>query len=438
MQIEIPYANRTFTVAVDEAQVHLVVARSANPRASASWEDVVAEAIARPIDVPPIRERDLRGQRVVVITDDWGRPTPAYRVIPLILGALAETGVADEDITFITASGMHDPMSRADLARKLGADVVAKYRCISHDGGDWGTLCYLGLSSIGTPIWINRAVTEADYRIGLGRVHLHGCYGYEGGYKLILPGVSGFDTILRDHAFNFSADAIPGCHENPSRAEADNVGRTVGLDFLINVVVNARGEPFKAFAGAVEPVHQRAIAYGDREVWGAEVGHLADITVASHGTDEPPSPGYDRETLRRACTVTKPGGVIIVLSDRPVASLPEWRVGEWADDAALDVLSREEFGPCLRPLAFSELMRLHERRDWPLPPREIQWRVKALRGEFYRRRWLMAAERRRIVFTDDPQAALDQAVRGHADKPAVLVLPEGRSTLPKVRLHETD
>jgi hypothetical protein len=397
---------------------------------------VVAGALARPIDAPPISAQDLRGKKVAILTDDWGRPTPAHRVVPLILRELAATGVADEDITFVTASGMHDPMSRADLQRKLGADVVARYNCVAHDGGDWDQLAYLGLSSLGTPVWINRYVAEADYRIGLGRVYLHVAYGYEGGYKLILPGVSGFDTILRDHGLNFSSTSIPGVHENPSRAEADNVGRMVGLDFLINVVVNGQGAPFCAYAGAVEPVHQRAIAYGDREIWGAEVGRLADITLASHGADEPPPSGYDRETVRRACAVTRPGGTVIVLSGGPVGLLPNWRAGEKADDAELDRLPREKFGLRLRPLAFSELVRLHERRDWPLPLREIQWRVKALRGEFYGRRWLMAMEDCNVVFTGDPQDALDRALAGrHSDGLCVTVLPEGRTTLPKVHLY---
>jgi hypothetical protein len=434
MRFDIPYGSQSYAVTIDESRADVVIAQSKNPAAIAPWEDVVAEALAQPIDVPHISAQDLRGNKVVILTDDWGRPTPAYRVVPLILRELAATGVADEDITFVTASGMHDPMSRADLERKLGTDTVSRYRCISHDGGDWKMLAYVGLSSMGTPIWINRYVAEADYRIGLGRVYLHTAYGYEGGYKLILPGVSGFDTILRDHGLNFSPTSISGIHENPSRAEADNVGRMVGLDFLINVVVNGAGEPFRAFVGAVEPVHRRAIAYGDREIWGAAVGRLADVTLASHGSGEPPASGFDPETVRRACAVTKPGGTVIVLCDRPVALLPDWRAGEQADDAELDRLSRDAFGPRLRPLAFSEVVRLHERRDWPLPLREIQWRVKALRGEFYGRRWLMAAEGRQVVFAADPQAALDRALARSAT-PSITVLPEGRTTLPKIQLY---
>jgi nickel-dependent lactate racemase len=435
MRFTIPYGQQSHSIIVDESQADVVFAQSKNPVAARSWEAVVAEALAEPIGVPPISAQDLRDKKAVILTDDWDRPTPAYLVIPLLLKELAATGIADEGITFVTASGMHDPLGREGLERKLGAEVVARYRCLAHDGGDWENLAFLGHSSLGTPIWVNRYVADADYRIALGRVYLHGCYGYEGGYKMILPGVSGFDTILRDHGLNFSATSLPGIHENPSRAEADNVGRLVGLDFLINVVVNGRGEPFRAFAGAVAPVHRRAIAYGDREIWGAEVGEAADVTLVSHGADEPPPAGYLPETVRRACSVTRAGGTVIVVSSRSVPPLPDWRAGEQADDAALDRLPRAEFGPRLRPLAYSEVVRLHERRDWPLPLREIQWRVKALRGEFYRRRWLMAAETRQVVFTEDPQAALERALDGQGGRPRLLILPSGKATMPKPRLY---
>jgi nickel-dependent lactate racemase len=431
-----PFGARTFVIDVDESRMDLRIAHQPDPPPARSWAEVVEAAMAETLDAAPIAEQDLRGKQVAVITDDWGRPTPAHKVVPLILDALDPTGVREEDITFVTASGMHDPMDRDEMARKLGSDVVETFRCISHDAGDGEMLDFVGVSEMGTPVWVNRYVTGADYVIGLGRVYLHVTHGYEGGYKLVLPGVAGFDTILRDHSFNFSQRSVPGIHDNPSRAETDAVGRMVGIDYLINVVVNGDDEPLKAYAGAVERVHHRAIAYGDREVWGAPVGHLVDVTLVTHGSGAVPNAGFDPESVRRACEVTKPGGAVVVLAKRGSGDVQDWRAGRQADDAMLEGLGRDEFGSHLHDLAFSELMRLHERRDWPLSPREIQWRVKAIRGEFYRRRWLMSAERHRIIFTQDPQTALEAALARHGGRPRVLAIPQGRATLPKLYLHQ--
>jgi hypothetical protein len=361
--------------------------------------------------------------------------------VPLILRELRKAGASDEAITFVTASGMHDPMTHDELARKLGANTVSRYRCISHDGGDWNMLAYGGLTAMGTPVWVNRWVADADFVVGLGRVYPHPTHGFEGGYKLILPGVSGFDTILRDHSFNYSPCSIPGQPHNPSRAETDAVGRMIGIDFLINVVVNREAEPIRAFSGAVEPVFNAAVAYGNQAVWGATIGQPVDITVASPGSRTGADTNVDTELVRRACTATRPGGTVIVLATDPPDGLPDWRSGNAADDAELETMGRETFGRALRDLAFSELMRLHERRDWPISPREIQWRAKAIRGEYYRRRWLMSAENRRVVFTTNPQPLLDTLLADHRPpRMRVAILPEGRTTLPLVSsptCHET-
>ena len=50
-------------------------------------------------------------------------------------------------------------------------------------------------SELGTPIWVNRHVAEADFRVAIGRIAPHEAYGYEGGYKMIVPGVASFETI---------------------------------------------------------------------------------------------------------------------------------------------------------------------------------------------------------------------------------------------------
>ncbi|MBC8232196.1 DUF2088 domain-containing protein [bacterium] len=183
MEITMPFGDDRKIIKIDLPPGNIIIAQSKNPATTKTWAEVVGETIRNPIGAEAISEQHLRGKQVVIITDDWGRPTPASEVMPLILAELQPTGVEDDDITFVTASGMHDPMSEEDLGRKLAREIVAKYRCISHDGGDWDNLAFCGISPQGTPIWVNKYVAEADYKIALGRIYLHEAYGYEGGIK---------------------------------------------------------------------------------------------------------------------------------------------------------------------------------------------------------------------------------------------------------------
>lgn len=367
-----------------------------------------------------------------MITDDWGRPTPASEVIPLILEELHAAGAVDENITFVTASGMHTPMKKPDLEKKLGKDIVAKYKCISHDGGNPDMLSFVGISDVGTPIWINRNVAEADYKVALGRIYLHPCHGFEGGYKMIVPGVSSFETIMRDHSMNFSDTSVYGIHENPSRAETDSIGAQVGIDFLINVVVNQQAEPVKAFSGKVSLVHKTGISYGNKEVWGATTSWESDITVVSEINNQL-EPGIDTEVLRRATLLTKKGGIIILESATDGVFTTESCNGLIDNNIANggDVVA---FNEMIRKLSYSELLRLHEKRDWKQDERTIQVRVKSVRGEHYNRRGEVYAKGHQVLMTPDPAGKMKQVIAEmYNENVRVNMLLNPRLTVPSVK-----
>jgi len=410
----------------------VTVLRSRNPKGG-TWPEVVAAGLAKPLGQPQLRRQNLRGKRVVVITDDWGRPTPASEVIPLLLEELHAAGAEDKAITFVTASGMHVSMKPADLERKLGKETIQRFRCLSHDAGDRNMLVFAGISDLGTPVWINRYVAEADFRVALGRIALHETYGYEGGYKMIVPGISSYETILRDHSMNFSRHSVPGVHENPSRREADSIGAMVGINFLVNVVVNSRDEPVRAFAGKVEEVHPAGVRFGDQEVWGAFTPWESDVTVLTLGPGESARKEPAPEILRRAATVTREKGTIICESSVEQVYQPVIG-GSPVDEEAVNTTDAAALNAMLAKLSLSDLMWIHEKRDWKIDKRTIQHHVKAVRSAFYRVRALMTAQKCQMLLSPDPGKTLKSVAKNlPADKFRVNVIVGGRTTLPKIR-----
>ena len=118
-------------------------------------------------------------------------------------------------------------------------------------------LKFVGASNLRHAIWVNRYVAEADFRVAIGRIAPHEAYGYEGGYKMIVPGVASFETILRDHSMNFSRYLRSRRARKPEPARSRSIGASVGIDFVVNIVVNSKSEPVRAFAGKVETVHPK-------------------------------------------------------------------------------------------------------------------------------------------------------------------------------------
>ncbi len=411
----------------------VVIARPHDPPKTISWEDVAERALSQPLDGKKLDEMDLRGQKVAVMVDDWGRPTPASRIVPSVIRRLEKAGAADENITFITGSGMHDPMSETDLRRKLGDAVCDRFHCIAHDGGDPARLTFMGITEMGTPVWINSRVAQADFRIAVGRNYPHISYGYEGGYKMICPGVSSFETIVRDHSLNFSRYSIYGnVRKNPSRTEADAIGKVVGLQYAVNFVVGFDGEPVRAEAGAaISDVFGRCARFGEEHVWGTKLGRQFDVTLLAAG--EEADKGIEENPtyyVGLALDVTKESGTIIVLMDETIGTKRTFVEG-------LD----------LSELSLSDLLRLHEKRTWGCTHRQVQHYIKTIRGEFYERRIMQMHKQKLFIVSDrfsphklekynarhftSLRAAFEEAAGQYKD-PSVLVIPDGRRTFPIV------
>ncbi|HEX2325566.1 MAG TPA: lactate racemase domain-containing protein, partial [Chloroflexota bacterium] len=133
MKIDLALGEQRFAVDVRVPEGQLTVAQARYTPATQSWEQVIEQGLRHPIGAPPLRDHDLRGKKVAVIVDDWGRPTPAHRVLPAVLGEVHAAGARVEDVTVLTGTGVHLPMNREDLVRKVGAEVAERYRCVPHD-----------------------------------------------------------------------------------------------------------------------------------------------------------------------------------------------------------------------------------------------------------------------------------------------------------------
>lgn len=274
---------------------------------------LVREALAQPIGSPRLRHLAQRGQKVAIVTSDNTRPCPSARLLPPVLAELAAAGVPDEDITVIAALGLHRPMSEEELAAAVGPDVYRRLRVLNHDPHD---TVRLGVTARGTPVEFFRPVVEVDLRVCLGNLELHYFAGYSGGAKAILPGCASAATVTANHAMMVRPEAATGRLEgNPVRADIEEGVAMLGVDFILNVVIDGVHRIVGAVAGEVTAAHRAGCALvAERAV--VRVPALADIVVASAG-------GYPKDVnlyqaqkaLDNAPHALRPGGIIILLAE---------------------------------------------------------------------------------------------------------------------------
>jgi nickel-dependent lactate racemase len=192
------------------------------------------DALHKPIASKRISECVTRESKVTIIVDDWTRATPAHLFIPLILDELKEACVRDDDISFLYATGQH-PATREQVVAKIGKRVTDRYTVVMHDSEKPSENAFLGFTSVGTPVWVNKAIKNADYLISIGGVKPNDTPGWSGGCKIIMPGISGCETIKHTHIKQLAANRPDqyGAIENPIRVDIEEIGDMAGTSFLM-------------------------------------------------------------------------------------------------------------------------------------------------------------------------------------------------------------
>jgi nickel-dependent lactate racemase len=302
--------------------------------------ELVSRALDRPIGSPPLAELVHPGDRVALLVSDWhDRILGQEGVGALLLDRLNAAGVPDRNVTLVHAAGLHGHHGGRS---KVGAELLSRVCYVEHSPLDEEDLVFRGVTRVGTPVWVNHHVAEADFVIGVG-----GCgpslYGYQGGGGIILPGVSGADTIRRNHSMIMTTRTStlwgPG---NPMREDVLDAADLGGLRFKIDFAANA------VFAGYQREEWPTAVRYVQEKF--QVPTEPADVTVfAPGGTGAELMSMYMQ--IEHAFLTTRPGGIIIAcisasshepLSGRPLAETMEeflyctrWWVKETGDDNPL-------------------------------------------------------------------------------------------------------
>lgn len=160
------------------------------------------EAFRSPIDLPPLRELAKPGWKVTIAFDDPTVPcyAPVWETaIRLVLEELDHAGVKKRDIFLLCANALHRKFTRRELAKVIGKELVEEfgYRLLCHDAEDPENLSYLGITSSGYDVEINRLVTDSDLTVYLNTVSWRG---FNGGWKSICVGLSTYRSIRWHHS----------------------------------------------------------------------------------------------------------------------------------------------------------------------------------------------------------------------------------------------
>ena len=317
MRLKIPYGEAHLTAQIPEGlAVEFVL-----PKREPAADDPAATAKAALYNPLGDVKAPRKGQTVAIAINDKTRAVPHEHLLPPLLGGIKHAGINDDDVLFIIATGAHPPVRPEEFPSVLPRDILQSYRVICHDAHDDSSLTYLGETSRGTPVQINRDYLAANYRIVIGNIEPHQFQGFSGGVKSAAIGLAGVETINRNHAMMNDPMAKLGRYEaNPARQDVEEIGGMIGIDFAVNAVLNSEKRIIRAFAGDPFAIMQRGIPEV-RSICEVPVAAPFDLTIVSPGGHPKDINIYQSQKgMAHAAMVTKTGGMMILCAACPGGS----------------------------------------------------------------------------------------------------------------------
>ena len=316
---QVPWLNGEMSLNIPDENIEMVV----RPRELARLGDPidsVKRALEKPIGCPPFKETVTSSDYVALLVTDTmdSLMGPPHNIGPYLLDQFNAAGVPDEHVTLLHAAGMH---GHTGAKEKLGEGWLHRVRYVEHHPHKTEDLAYIGTTRMGTPVWVNRVVSEADYVLGVG-----GCspslFGWHGGAGIILPGASGRDTIRHNHTYILMDRPISGWGPgNPQREDVQDAGDLAGFNMKIDFTANT------VFAGYHREEWPLAVEYC--QIHTMTPVEPADIYIMGIGASE--NLGCLYVKIETAEQVIRENGIVILVCS--AHEQPD--VSDWSEERAL-------------------------------------------------------------------------------------------------------
>lgn len=317
------YGQQAIEFTYDKEQFSLLTTPSISNTALSDTDILVA--MANPIDGQPLEEIIDIGENVVIVVSDATRLTGSQTIVPLLVARLLQCGLKLNNISILFATGIHRLLTEKEKRFLVTDKIFDSIKSYDHGPNDEAQLTYLDETSYGTPIEVNSKLLEADHIILTGTIAFHYFAGFSGGRKSILPGLASAKTIQHNHllaldfingvAYRRAGVGLGRLDKNPVHEDMQEAASMLSPSFLINTIVNKKGQIEQVFCGDWRVAHRRGCAeYANQHT--IEISEKRDLVIASCG-------GFPKDinliqshkALDMSVSALKDGGTIILLAE---------------------------------------------------------------------------------------------------------------------------
>ena len=320
-KFELKYGSETIDFALPDS-LSVDVLTLPNHSLQIKEQDILDIRLRNPIGSPGLIDLLASKQRILIIVPHKTQFAKLDLVFSKILEILQQKNIEDECITILFANGSYPRMTEEEKIEILGFDIYNRFKVIEHNCQD-AVVEKLGNTSRGTHVVINPLVKRHDKIITINSVTHHNVSGFDGGPKMIIPGLATLNTIWQNQQLALmpqNSSLHPACepgnlHQNPVYEDIVEAVKSVPVDFSINLVFGENQNLIDAFCGNMNSSFQKAcFKINQNNV--LAIPELADVVIASTGgwpNDINLIQAY--QSIHFAVRALKPNGDLIILSE---------------------------------------------------------------------------------------------------------------------------
>jgi len=416
MELRIPYGKADFfDITIRDEQ--LVGVYRPNAVEKIDYNQAIDQALASPLNQADFDTFTQTDERIVFIVNDGTRPTPTAKVLARIYPK-----IKDKDLFFIVATGCHRAPTEEEwhfiLGKDIYEDLLAKERLWSHDSRK-DEMVFLGTSTNGTQMYLNKLVAQAKKVCVIGSVEPHYFAGYTGGRKAFLPGVAAYETIQQNHLLALHANAqalsLKGNPVHEDMMDAMSVLKEIDV-FAIMTVLDSDHDICAVRTGDLSDSFYAAIDKAD-EVFCVNIPQKADIVISVAPYPMDIDLYQSQKALDNGKLALNEDGILIMVA--------KCRTGI-GEEGFFKLMSS---APCARSvlekikegykLGYHKAAKMAEINLWAQ-----SWAVSDLSDDEMRAVHLKPYH--------DLKVALEEAIAQKGENASIIVLPFGSITVPKV------
>lgn len=236
--------------------------------------EAVRAAVTSPLNFPPLAQATVPGDEVVLALEP-GLPR-APEIVAALVEHLCQTGTSPERITVLRTQA--DVVAGAPDPRHLLPADVAAVKLETHEPDQRGQLRYLAATAKGRPIYLSRALCDADLVVPIGCLRCDEAINYHGVYGGLYPVFS--DTKTQQRYRNPEAVAAHTTIHARAQHEVETVGWLAGTQFVIQVLPGPDDSLLAVFAGDADTVMQQGRQQSN-ETWCHTVPQRASLVIGA-------------------------------------------------------------------------------------------------------------------------------------------------------------